>query len=244
MTLDRERPLAGRRIALTRPEPGALGAALAELGAEVVHVALLEIGPPPDGGASLRRALARLVSFDWLVVTSANGARAVGEAAAGAGGVRLAAVGPATAAVLATLAGRPVDLIAQVPRVEGLLAEFPTGPSRVLVAQADRAGAELADGLAMRGHEVEAVNAYATVSRRPPAGELAALDGVDAVVFASGSAAEAWVAARGAAAPAVVVAVGPVTERAARRAGLAVTHVADSPGPAGVGAALMAAFRA
>ena len=42
----------------------------------------------------------------------------------------------------------------------------------------------------------------------------------------------------------VVVAVGPVTERAARRAGLAVTHVADSPGPAGVGAALIAAFRA
>jgi len=243
VTLDRERPLADRRIALTRPEPGALGPALAELGAEVVHVALLEIGPPSDGGAALRRALARLGSFDWLVVTSINGARAVGADAATTGGVRLAAVGPATAAALAALAGRPVDLIAQVPRVEGLLAEFPTGPSRVLVAQADRAGAELVEGLVARGHEVEAVTAYATVSRQPPAEELAALDGVDAVVFASGSAAEAWVALRGPATPAVVVAVGPMTERAARRAGLIVTHVADSPGPAGVGAALTAALR-
>jgi uroporphyrinogen-III synthase len=236
--------LAGRRIAVTRPDPGALGPALADLGAEVVHVALLEIGPPPDGGASLRRALARLASFDWLVVTSANGAGAVGEAAAGSAGVRLAAVGPATADALATLAGRPVDLIAQVPRVEGLLAEFPPGPSRVLVAQADRAAAALADGLAQRGHDVETVTAYATISRQPPAAELAALDGVDAVVFASGSAAEAWVALRGPTAPPVVVAVGPVTDRAARRAGLAVTHVADSPGPAGVAAALTAALHA
>ena len=237
-----DRPLAGRTIALTRPDPGALGPALADLGAIVVHVPLLAIADPPDGGIALRRALARLDAFDWLVVTSANGARAVG-AAASASGVRLAAVGPATAATLAERAGRPVDLVAQVPRVEGLVAEFPPAPARVLVAQADRAGSELAEGLARRGHDVEAVTAYATVARRPTADEQAALDAVDAVVLASGSAAEAWVAARGPAVPPVAVAIGPVTERAARRVGIAITHVATSPGPAGVGAALTAAFR-
>ena len=48
------------------------------------------------------------------------------------------------------------------PTAEGLLAEFPPTPARVLLAQADRAGARLADGLRAAGHDVEAVEAYAT----------------------------------------------------------------------------------
>jgi uroporphyrinogen-III synthase len=237
-----DQSLRGRRIALTRPELGALGEHLRELGAEVVHVPLIVIAAPADGGAGLRRALARLDAFDWLVVTSVNGARAVGSAAAEHPQVRLAAVGPATGSALGELAGRPVDLVAEVPRVEGLLAEFPGPPARVLVAQADRAGAALASGLRARGHAVEAVTAYATVTRRPPPDELARLDRADAVVFASGSAVESWVAVRGPATPPVVVAIGPMTERAARRLGVVVTAVAASPGPAGVGAALARAW--
>lgn len=235
-------PLARRRIALTRPEAGALGAHLAALGAEVVHVPLIAIAEPADGGASLRRALARVDAFDWVVVTSANGARAVGAAVAEHPRVRLAAVGPATGVVLGELARRPVDLVAEVPRAEGLVAEFPGPTARVLIAQADRAGATLAAGLTARGHSVETVTAYATVTRRPPPEELARLDSIDAVVFASGSAVESWVEVRGTAIPPVVVAIGPVTERVARRAGVRVTHVAPSPGPAGVGAALAGAW--
>jgi uroporphyrinogen-III synthase len=89
---------------------------------------------------------------------------------------------------------------------------------------------------------VEAVTAYATVTRRPAPDELARLDRADAVVFASGSAVESWVAVRGPATPPVVVAIGPMTERAARRLGVVVTAVAASPGPAGVGAALARAW--
>jgi uroporphyrinogen-III synthase len=224
-----DRPLAGRRIAVTRPETGELGAHLTELGGVVVHVPLIEIADPADGGRTLRRALLRLDAFDWLAVTSANGAERVGRYAAGHPAVRLAAVGPATARVLATRAGRPVDLVATVPRVEGLLAEFPRPPARVLVAQADRAGSALADGLTAAGHQVEAVTAYRTVIRCPEPSELAALASVDAVVFASGSAATGWVRAVGRSAPAVVIAVGPATARAARTEGLLVTHVASSP---------------
>jgi uroporphyrinogen-III synthase len=239
-----DRPLAGRRIVLTRPDPGALADHLAELGAEVVHVPLISISAPADGGVALRRALARVDAFDWVVVTSVNGARAVGAAVARHPRVRLAAVGPATGAVLAELAGRPVDLVAQVPRAEGLVAEFPGHELRVLIAQADRAGPTVAEGLAARGHFVETVTAYSTVDRRPPPDELALLNGVDAVVFASGSAVESWVAVRGQVVPPVVVVIGPKTERVARRVGVAVTKVAESPGPAGVGAALLAAWRA
>jgi uroporphyrinogen-III synthase len=227
--MTRDRPLAGRRIAVTRPEAGELGAVVAELGGEVVHVPLIEIADPADGGQALRRALLRLDAFDWLAVTSANGAQRVGPHAAAHRAVRLAAVGPATARVLAEAAGRHVDLVATVPRVEGLLAEFPRTPARVLVAQADRAGTALADGLTAAGHSVEVVTAYRTVTRRPDPGELALLSTVDAVVFASGSAATGWVNALGRTAPAVVIALGPSTERAARTEGLPVTHVAPAP---------------
>ena len=89
---------------------GTLGARLAAAGARVEHVPLIAIGPPADGGSALHAALGDLAEFDWLVVTSANGAAAVGDAVAGAPDVRLAAVGPATAAALAGEvgpAGRP-----------------------------------------------------------------------------------------------------------------------------------------
>jgi uroporphyrinogen-III synthase len=191
----------------------------------VVHVPLIEITDAPG----LAAALARIESFDWLVVTSVNGALRVGAAVAPHTSVRLAAVGPATAAALAGAAGRPVDLVPAVAQAEGLLAEFPTTPARVLVAQADRARRVLADGLARAGHDVESVVAYRTGVRRPDAVDLERLRAVDAVVFASGSAATGWVEALGSETPSVVVAIGPVTADAARRLGLDVTHVAESP---------------
>jgi uroporphyrinogen-III synthase len=221
--------LAGRRIAITRPEPGVLAARLTELGATVVHVPLIEITDPLDGGIQLRRALARLGTFDWLVVTSANGAGRTGPAARSHPQVRLAAVGPATAAALAAAAGRAVDLVPARAQADGLLDEFPRQPARVLVAQADRARTALADGLAMMGHVVESVVAYRTVVRSPSPDEIAALAGVDAVVLASGSAAQGWATAVGTSASAVVVAIGPVTAREAAARGVTVAHIAPSP---------------
>jgi uroporphyrinogen-III synthase len=217
--------IAGRRIGLTRPEPGPLADRLVAMGAHVVHVPLIEIADAP----ALASALARLASFDWLVVTSVNGATRVSAAAAGNPSVRLAAVGPATAAALAASAGRPVDLVPRLAQAEGLLAEFPRAPARVLVAQADRARRVLADGLAAAGHDVESVTAYRTSVRRPDGEQAERLRGVDAVVFASGSAAQGWAESIGTATPPVVVAIGPVSADSARRLGLTVTHVAESP---------------
>jgi uroporphyrinogen-III synthase len=224
--------LAGAQVGITRPEPGELAERLTALGAMVVHVPLIEIGEPADGGLALRGALARLEAFDWVVVTSAIGARRVGGAARRHPGLRLAAVGPATAAALEAEAGRPVDLVPVLAQAEGLLGEFPAAPARVLLAQADRARPVLADGLATAGHLVESVIAYRTVSRQPTAGEAARLRAVDAVVFASGSAVSGWIEGLGAATPPVVVAIGPVTADAARTRGLTVTDVAPSPDPA------------
>jgi uroporphyrinogen III methyltransferase/synthase len=67
--------LSGWKVVITRPE-GQASAQLAELlslfGAETLRIPAIEIGPPKDNGASLRRALSELASFDWIVFTSAN----------------------------------------------------------------------------------------------------------------------------------------------------------------------------
>lgn len=227
-------PLAGKRIAITRPETGELGTRLVALGATVVHVPLIEVGDPVDGGVQLRAALARLAAFDWLVVTSVNGATRAGPAAAAHQALRLAAVGPATAAALAAAAGRDVDLVPSEARAEGLLAEFPPEPARVLVAQADRARRALADGLVARGHTVESVVAYRTVARRPSPDEVTDLTTADAVLLASGSAAAAFADAIGTDAAPVLVAIGPVTASDAAARGLRVAHVATAPDAASV----------
>lgn len=221
------RPLAGRRVATTRDRPGRLDELLAERGAEVVHVPLIEVVDAP--GTALADAVARLHTFDWLVVTSHHGAQRVGAAVAGHPRLRTAAVGTRTAAVLGDAGGRPVTVVPTRQTAADLVRAMPDpdpGSCRVLVAHADRADATLADGLRARGYDVEAVVAYHTRLRAPTARERTALESVDAVAFASGSAARAWAEAIGAWTPRHVVAIGPSTARAADDVGLQVTAVA------------------
>jgi uroporphyrinogen-III synthase len=242
-----ELALAGRTIVLTRPSPGTLADRLTNAGATVEHVPLIAIGPPGDGGAALRAALADLSGFDWLVVTSANGAAAVGEAVAGAAHLRLAAVGAATAAELEARSCRPVDLVPTEANSAGLLADFPASPRRrVLVAQADRAGDELTVGLRVAGHDVVAVEAYATMLVPPDARRLEVLGGADVVVLASGSAVEAWASSASTAMPgevsagrAAIVTIGRRTADVAARHGLAVAAVAAAPSDDAVVAAVV-----
>jgi uroporphyrinogen-III synthase len=233
--------LAGRRVVLTQQRASRLAERLEMHGATVSRVRLTEPGDPSDGGAGLLDALGRLDEFDWLIVTSVNGARAIGSAVANAVAVRLAAVGAATAEALAVLAGRPVDLVPSVQRAEGLLAEFPAESSAILLAQGDLAGPALGDGLRARGHRVTAVEAYATVARPPIGGAVAELRAADAVVIASGSAASALAAAVPTIAAPVVV-IGPSTAAAATAAGFAVAAVAASPADDDVVAAVVAAL--
>ena len=172
------------RIGLTRPAPGALGDRLAALGATVVHVPLIEIADAP----ALRRR--------WLDSTRSTGSSSRPSTVPSASArlrqhIRRCDSPPSgrpRRLRWPTLPGRPVDLVPALAQAEGLLAEFPPPPARVLVAQADRARRVLADGLAAAGHAVESVAAYRTVVRTPDADEVERLRTVDAVVFASGSA--------------------------------------------------------
>ena len=220
-------PLLRRTIVTTRERRGELDRRLVGLGAEVVHVPLIETAEPADGGAALGAALADIDRYDWVIVTSPNGAERVG-ASLRAARCRVAAVGTRTAAVVAGLAARSPDVVPPRQTAADLVAAMPrpAGAERILLAQADRAAPTASVGLAGLGYRVDAVTAYRTVLRHPTPAERAAMLAADAVVFASGSAVEAWAAAIGVETPPVVAAIGPATAAVADRCGVKVTAVA------------------
>jgi uroporphyrinogen-III synthase len=241
--------LRGRRVVIARAaeQAGRLRQLLEAEGAEVVEVPTIAVADPPDGGEALHSAL--LDVWDWVVVTSANGAERAVTAAGGraaALAVRWAVVGPGTAEALQAH-GIHAALVPARFVAEGLVEAFPAPPleppGRVLVAQAEAARPVLAEGLRAKGWEVVTVVAYRTVPVDVPPDRLAAARAADAIAFTSGSTVDGYVAAAGLeAVPPVVVAIGPVTAAAAARHGLAVAAVADPHSLEGLVAAVVAAL--
>jgi uroporphyrinogen-III synthase len=247
-------PLAGRRIVVTRPREyaAALADELERLGATALAMPLLQIEPMGETDAvTLESVLRDVAVYDWLVFTSANGVAAVQEHLAGKlAGVRIAAVGPATAAAVRALGVEPAFVptnFAAAEIVEGL---GELEGRRLLLPQADIADPWLADRIRAAGALVDAVVAYRTVAVDPSAVEAAELEqGVDAVVLASGSAARS-LAALAAKFPrvakalqhTVLVAIGPKTAEAAREVALPVGLVADEASAEGIIQALTSHF--
>jgi uroporphyrinogen-III synthase len=189
------------RVVVTRPRAQArpLVDALEAIGAEVVECPLIEIERTSDEPIDA-------AGYDWLIVTSPNGADEI--ALRGRNLPQVAAVGPGTAEALREHGIEP----AFVPRESsqnGLLREFPLPAGRVLFAAAEGARRGPIDALG-----ADFVPLYRTrlLTPEPPAG--------DVVVLASGSAARAY-AAVGGALPAVTI--GPETSRVTRSLGLAVS---------------------
>lgn len=260
------RPLFGRRVVVTRAseQAGALGAALAGLGATVVELATVAFAEPSDGGRALQGALAELGRFAWVVFTSANAVRFTFDRlrdARALAGPDVAAIGRATAAALAER-GVKADLVPAVATSEGLLAAFPPPPEagsrQVLIPGAAARREVLAAGLAVAGWQPEPVEAYRTV--RPPVegSSLRRLAGADAVTFASASAVQGFLSLVGAGSPVgaagslagaaglppVVATIGPVTSAAARAAGIEVDVEAPEADVGALAAALAAHFTA
>ena len=238
------RPLAGKRILVTRPRAQApeLVDRLAALGSEAIEAPAIRIVPPNDM-QPLDDACAAAASFDWIVFTSANGVDAFVERAAAHGPgaralaeVRICAIGPATAARIARH-GLQVDLAPTDHRGEGVSEALRAGrdlrKTRILLPRADIARPLLPDALRAAGADVTEVTAYRTI---PAAGwPGAAVRGmimkneIDAVTFTSASAVRSVVQSLGAdravdlLGATVVAALGPVTVRAARQLGVETT---------------------
>lgn len=229
-------PLKGQCVLVTRPAGHAaeLCRALAERGADVIEAPAIEIAPPADE-ATLDAALERIAEFDWLVLTSPNGVEAVRKRLAARGrdaralaGVKLAALGQATAAALQA-GGLRADLVpgefTTAALGQALVAQGLAG-RRVLLARSDIAPPDLAETCRQAGAQVAEVIAYRTrcPAGLPRAAEEALRKGcVDWIVFTSASTVKNFLAMVEEAdrlRSCRLAAIGPVTAQALRRAGL------------------------
>jgi uroporphyrinogen-III synthase len=229
--------LAGRTVVVTRPREQAapLCAALAAHGAIPMVFPTIEVRAV-DNLSTLDRALDALETYAWLVFTSVNGvrffferldARRGGKLTAG---LRVAAVGPATARAIAQR-GLTVDAVPDEhrgARIAAALGEL--AGRRVLLPRAEIGREEVVAELLAQGAAVDDVPVYHTVPATPDPDGLAALRrGVDVVTFTSPSTVRNFLMLLGADARdllrgAIIACIGPVTADAARELGLPV-HV-------------------
>ncbi len=207
------------RVLLTRPEGrnDELARRLNEHGHVPVICPLIEVESLGDEPIDLS-------GYDWLVVTSATGAREIRRRGRGRAG-RTAAIGPATAEALGG-----ADLVPAVSTQEGLLAELPRPPGRVLFA-----GAEGARRLLVEELEADFVATYRSRAIQPHQSVDAEL-----AVLASPSAARS-LASLGLELPAV--SIGPETTAAAAQAGVRVLAEARSQSDEGLLDAVQRATR-
>jgi uroporphyrinogen-III synthase len=220
------------RIAVTRDEgpDGPLASALRRRGLTPVCCAVVRESESPEP-ERLARAARELERYDWLVVASARAVDAL-IAVRGAGplpgGLRTAAVGPATAESLLAH-GAQAPLVAPQAGAAALveaLRDADAWPGRrVLLPRAARGGPELGEALRHWGAVVDEIAAYGTLER-PRAEILASWQAAaaDAVVVASPSAANALLHAVGAASVRrlePVIAIGPTTAMALVAQGVA-----------------------
>ena len=255
------RPLSGRRIVVTRAreQAGELARDLEALGATVVCAPAIRIEALSDL-EPLRRALARLADYRWVVFTSQNTVHVVldrlavwGHAPRDFAATRVAAIGPATAAALArhgvTANVMPSEYVAEAV-VAALAAEGDLTGARILVPRAETARDALPDGLRARGARVDVIPVYRTVAELGDGAGLAReiLAGrVDVVTFTSSSTVHSFVQAVGTEAAQSgryrAAVIGPITAATAREHGLPVEIEARDFTAAGLVDALVRYYR-
>ncbi|MFQ6112937.1 MAG: uroporphyrinogen-III synthase [bacterium] len=164
--------LSGKRVVVTRAVDQAdeLVVRLRQLGADVVHIPAIEIGPP-DSWIACDEALEDLEQYHWVIFTSTNGVQFFIERLKtknkGLGRLQtkqIAAVGERTEAKLKDL-GLHVDLVPDQFRAEGLVKAFEQinlQNLKILFPKAQEGRDVLVKGLEALGAEVNGVPVYKT----------------------------------------------------------------------------------
>jgi uroporphyrinogen-III synthase len=225
-------PLAGKRILVTRArhQAGKLAEALEALGAEVLRLPTIEI-IPPETYAHLDAVLEVISGFDWLIVTSANGAAALAERMRFLGihaerleHLQVAAIGPATAEAVGRIglkvSAMPEEYVAEA--VVAMLKEKVVG-RRVLLTRAAVARDVIPETLRQCGADIHVVETYRTLIPGDSIEQVRELLGggkplPDAVTFTSSSTVNNFFALLAAAKIALppglrAISIGPVTTR-------------------------------
>jgi len=234
--------LFGKRLLLPRPLQQAKSTAkeIRRIGAVPVVYPLIAIEDPEDPSHVLG-AVGRLSTYDWVILTSANGAerliaaiRKCGRDARAFGNAKIAVIGPKTAEPLLGF-GLTADLIAEEHVAEGLLKDLRAQGEmrRVLLFRAAEARELLPDSLRDAGVEVDVVAAYRTrrlgAVEAEPLRQMFLERSLDAVLVTSSSMATSLVEALGADAKSLlgqvcIASIGPVTTNTLEQLGVTV-HV-------------------
>lgn len=168
------KPLFGKTVVVTRAraQASALTKKLEAQGARVLEVPAIKIVPPADF-APLDKAIAAINTYKWLILTSVNGVEyffdrlfKAGKDARALWGVKIAAIGSATAEALKNY-GITADLVPSAYKAEELadaLAENTQAGDKLLLARAKIARNVLPERLRALGADVDVVTAYETVA--------------------------------------------------------------------------------
>jgi uroporphyrinogen III methyltransferase / synthase len=244
------RPLFGKTVLVTRTRQQAseLSLKLAELGASVIEAPTIETYPADlrAVGEALQRIAAK--AYDWLVFTSANGVTHVKQAMAAAeldvrifAGMKLAAIGDATASALHQHLGLRADLLPQRAVAEALADELSArgevAGKRFALLRADIGRPILVERLEAGG--AATVDDIAIYETRPAAtlpaavSEAVAQKQIDWITFTSSSTAKNLAALLGddyreQLDGIHLASIGPVTTESLRQLGLSPTVESDA----------------
>ncbi|MBN1403187.1 MAG: uroporphyrinogen-III synthase [Opitutales bacterium] len=262
MSTKKNQPLEGRKIVVTRAadQSGSLVELLAAEGAEVIELPLIQTrctGPTLD----TQEAFKELWTYEWLIFTSPNGVRYFFELffktfddIRSLGGAHIAAVGNGTAEALRKFYIK-AELIPEVQTSEGLAEALTREQTldnlNILIVTGNQASEELSASLEAALAIVDKVQFYSTerndISKHPSAARFRS-EGADAIVFASGSAVESFVAqakdlkTEANARRPQACSIGPVTTEIMKKYGIPVDISAAKPTPSDIVKALCKHF--
>jgi len=236
-------PIFGKRVLVTRSRHQAsrLSELLDQQGAEPIEMPTISIEAMPDY-QELDKALAGLSDYAWVTFTSANGVDAFldrllkqGLDARELKGIKICAIGPATAKALAQL-GLVVDYMPKEYVSESIIEGFADKDilgKRILLPRAEEARPELVEGLSRLGALVDEIPVYRTAqpSETLSRGKQMIIDGeIDITTFTSSSTVRNLISLLGRDWQSVnnttVACIGPITAAAATDLGLTVDVVA------------------
>lgn len=234
-----ERPLRGRRVLVTRTrkQAGRLSAKLRTAGAEALEFPLIRVEESPDEDM-WKNLLEELPGMDWLVLTSENGVdilfakmRSLRMDIRDLIGVKVAAVGPATADRLLEH-GIVADVVPATYTVEALtsaLMKLLQPGDHVALARADIADPLISHRLREMDVSVLEAPIYRTLPEhrfRPYILDLLDQGEIDWITFASSSTVESFVNLLEGNVSRIgkvrIASIGPVTSATARKLGLTV----------------------
>lgn len=235
------------KVLITRPriQADSFADALAETGFDPVFFPVIEIRPFQENVA-LDRAIEKMSCYDWIVFTSVNGVDAffsrlgnatesqpLGDSVAG---IKVAAIGPKTAASLESRGVKP-DFIPDEYVAEAILPGLGDLRGRwVLLPRAEIARKALPEAIVAAGGVAHEIAVYQTLPAEPnPDGLSALMSGVDAVTFTSPSTVENFVEIvrragldpLGLPGNPRIICIGPITQKSAEEAGFIDVVVAE-----------------